>query len=90
MKIKADVILATDRLDENQRAHPSWPKSAQHYPEEFVRQNKSRLRTLSLENGKLLPKSQVFQKQVAARAKQSSKENSHKPQWAQYEISFTC
>jgi hypothetical protein len=35
---------------------------------------------LSLENGKLLPKSQVFQKQVAARAKQSSKENSQEPQ----------
>ena len=67
-------------LDENQHAHPSWPKPAQHHPEEFVKRNKSRLRTLLLENGKLLPKSQVFQKQVAARAKQSSKENSQEPQ----------
>lgn len=35
---------------------------------------------LSLENGKLLPKSQVSQKQVAARVKQSSNENSQEPQ----------
>jgi hypothetical protein len=67
-------------LDKDQRLLPSWPKPAQHHPEEFVRRNKSRLRTLLLENGKLLPKSQVFQKQVAARAKQSSKENSQEPQ----------
>jgi hypothetical protein len=68
------------RLDESQHAHPSRPKPAQHNPEQFVSKGKSRLRTLSLENGKLLPKSHVFQKKVAARAKQSSKENSQKPQ----------
>jgi hypothetical protein len=77
-------------LHEDQRALPSRPKPPQHNPEQFVTKGKSRLRTLSLENGKLLPKSQVFQKQVAARAKQSRKENSQEPQEAQHEISFTC
>jgi len=44
-------------------------------PEEFVRQSKPGLRMLLFENTELLPKSKIFQKQIAARAKESSKEN---------------
>jgi hypothetical protein len=77
-------------LDENQSPVPMSPEPPQHHPEQFVRQSESRLRMLLLENGKLLPKSQIFQEQVAARAKKSSKEYSQEPQMAQHEISFTC
>jgi hypothetical protein len=37
---------------------------------------------LLLENGKLLPKSQVFQEQAAARAKKTSSKYSQEPQKA--------
>jgi len=45
---------------------------------------------LLLENGELLPKSQVFQKEVAARTKKPSKDNSQGPQVAQHQINFAC
>ncbi|MGD0481632.1 MAG: hypothetical protein ABSA42_15770 [Terracidiphilus sp.] len=48
------------------------------------------MRMLLLENGKLLPQNQVFQKQITARANQSRIENGKEPQMAQLETSFTC
>jgi hypothetical protein len=40
------------------------------------------------ENAKLLPKSKVFDEQVAARAKEASGHDRQKPQQAQHETSF--
>jgi hypothetical protein len=40
------------------------------------------------QDSKLLPKRQVFQQQVAARAKELSYQDSQKPQQAQHEISL--
>jgi hypothetical protein len=44
---------------------------------------------LPFENAKLLPKSEVFQEQVAARAKEASGHDRQKPQQAHHENSFT-
>jgi hypothetical protein len=57
------------RLDKNQRLLPSRPEPPQHNPEEPIRSSKSRLRTSLPQDRKLLPERQVFQQQVAARAK---------------------
>src|ERR1035438_27060 len=59
------------RLDKDQCPPPANPEPLQHHPEEFVRQSKPRLRMLLFENTELLPKSKIFQKQIAARAKES-------------------
>jgi hypothetical protein len=67
------------RLDEDQWPPPANPEPLQHHPEEFVRQSKPRLRMLLFENTELLPKSKIFQKQIAARAKESSKDNNKEP-----------
>jgi hypothetical protein len=56
------------RLDEDQRPSPSRPKPPQDHPEQFVRRSESRLRVLLFQDSALLPKGQVFQHQVAARA----------------------
>jgi hypothetical protein len=40
-------------------------------------------------NAKLLPKSKVFEEQVAARAKEASGHDRQKPQQAHHETSFT-
>src|ERR1019366_5216522 len=52
--------------DQGQCTLPSWPQSAQHNPEEFIRACQSRPRTIPPQDPNLLPKSQVFQEQVAA------------------------
>jgi hypothetical protein len=44
---------------------------------------------LPFENAKLLPKSKVFEEQVAARAKEASGHDRQKPQQAHHETSFT-
>jgi hypothetical protein len=78
------------RLHEDQCPAPAFPEPLQHDPEQFVGSSKSRQRKLLFENTELLPKSQVFQEQVPARAKEPSKENNHELQQAQHETSFTC
>lgn len=78
------------RLDENQYLLPPRPEPPQHHPEQFVRKSEPRLRILLFQDGKLLPKSQVFQKQVAAGAKESGKQDRQKSQQVQHEISLTC
>ena len=55
------------RLNEDQCPLPSRPKPSKHHPEHFVGSGKLRLRVLLFQNGKLLPKGQVFQEEVAAR-----------------------
>jgi hypothetical protein len=64
------------RLDENQRLLPSTPDTPQQHPEQFLRGNKARLRMLSAQNGELLPKSQILQQKIAARAKEVGRKNS--------------
>ena len=59
------------RLDEDQRPFPSRPEPPQDDPEQFIGSGKPRLRMSPFQDGKLLPKRQVFQEQVAARAKSS-------------------
>jgi hypothetical protein len=83
---------ASDRLwlNEDQCPLPSWANLPQHYPEPSISSGKSRLRMPPLQNRKLLSKSQVFQQQFAAGAKEARKENSKEPQQAQHESSFTC
>ena len=56
------------RLDQDQCASPSRPKSSKHHPEQFVRSGKPRLRMALSQNHKLPPERQVFQKKIAARA----------------------
>jgi hypothetical protein len=70
------------RLDKNQCPLPAGPMPPQHHPEQLVAHRKSRMRMRSLENAELLPKSRVFQDQIAARANQSRKEDNHEPQQA--------
>src|ERR1019366_4664261 len=77
-------------LDENQSPVPMSPEPAQHHPEQFVRKSKPRLRMLLFQDGELLSKSQIFQEQFAARAKEVSTYDRQKPQQAQHETSLTC
>ena len=77
-------------LDENQSPVPMSPEPAQHHPEQFVRKSKPRLRMLLFQDGELLSKSQIFQEQIAARAKEASTYDRQKPQQAQHETSLTC
>jgi hypothetical protein len=44
---------------------------------------------LQLQDGKLLPKHQVFQEQVVARAKEANRQNREKPKQAQHGVGFT-
>jgi hypothetical protein len=55
------------RLDENQCRFPSRPKPPQHHPKQFIWIGKPGLWMPPFENRELLPKSQVFQEEVAAR-----------------------
>jgi hypothetical protein len=59
---------------------PSTPEPPQGYPEQSVRSSKSRLRTSFAQDRKLLPKRQVFQEEIPARAKESGSGNEQKPQ----------
>ncbi|MGD0734483.1 MAG: hypothetical protein ABR976_05020 [Terracidiphilus sp.] len=69
---------------------PSRPKPPQGHAKQFVSSRKARLRMLLSQNCELLPKSQVFQEQIKARAKESLGKNRQKPQQAQHGPSFTC
>jgi hypothetical protein len=66
--------------DKDQRLFPSTPEPPQGYPEQSVRSSKSRLRTSFAQDRKLLPKRQVFQEEIPARAKESGSGNEQKPQ----------
>jgi hypothetical protein len=63
------------RLNENQCLLPSTPERPQDHPEQSVRNSKSRLRMPLPQNRKLLPKREIFQKQVAARANRFNKQD---------------
>jgi len=76
------------RLNEDQCPTPASPQPPQHHPQQFVSSSKSRPRMLPFENAKLLPRSKVFEEQVAARAKEASGHDRQKPQQAQHETSF--
>jgi hypothetical protein len=66
-------------LDKDQRSLPPRPQATQHHPKESIRGVESLLRMLSLQNDELLPQRQIFQDQIAARAKTSSEANDHEP-----------
>jgi hypothetical protein len=76
-------------LDENQRLPPSTPEPPQDHPEQFIWGIKPRRRTPLFQDGELLPKSQIFQEQITARAKKTRKKNSLEPQQAQHKTSLT-
>jgi len=61
------------RLDEDQGLFPIRPELPQDHPEHLVRSGKPRLKVLLFQNGKLLPKGQVFQEEVAARTTKPNK-----------------
>ena len=73
------------RLNEDQCLFPSRPEPLQYHPEPFIRNGKVRMRGLSLQNRKLLAKSQIFEEQVAAGTGRSGKQNEQKPQQAGHE-----
>jgi len=52
------------RLNKDQQTFPFRPTPPQGHPEQLVACRESRLRMLSLENGQLLPKSQVLQSRL--------------------------
>jgi hypothetical protein len=76
-------------LHKNQRLPPPVPNPPQNQPEHFVGTSEPRLRTPQFQNGQLLAKRQVFEKNFAARAKRSSKEADQEPQHAEHESSFS-
>src|SRR5580698_1126801 len=71
------------RFDENQRPPPSRPYASQHHPKQSIRSRNPWLRTPTFPNGKLLPKSQIFQEQIAAGTGSSENQGRKKPQQAQ-------
>jgi hypothetical protein len=73
------------RLDKNQCLFPSGPESPQYHPEQFVRSGKPWLRVSIFQNGKLLPKSQIFQEQIATSTDRANKQNEQGPEQTQHE-----
>jgi hypothetical protein len=77
------------RLDQDQHPLPFRPEPPQDHSKQFVRSGKPWLRMLLFQNCELLPKSKVFQEQIAARVKESGCKYGQKSRQAQHEISFT-
>jgi hypothetical protein len=73
------------RPHENQRTLPSIPEPPQDHPEQFVRDSKPRLWVPPFQNSELLPESQIFQQQLAARVKESDSQNKEKHQETEHE-----
>jgi len=71
-------------LDEDQRALPFRPEPPQDHPEQLVGGGDLRARMPLLQTEKLLAESQVLKQQVAARAKNTDKEDNYEPQQAQH------
>src|ERR1019366_4088665 len=67
------------RLHENQRLLPFGPEARQSRPEQPIRRGKARPRASLLQNGKLLPKGQILQEQIAAGTEGSSSQYEQKP-----------
>jgi hypothetical protein len=55
------------------------PEPSQQHPEQSRRGDKPRLRMLPFQDSELLPKSQIFQQKVVARAKESGNQNRQEP-----------
>jgi len=72
---ESDTVPANERLrlDENQRLLPSRPEPFKRHPEQSIGSGKSWLRTSLPQESKLLPKRQVFQKQVAVRTEEADR-----------------
>lgn len=54
------------RLNEKQRTHPARPEPSQDHPEQLIGRRKPRLWMISLQDGELLLKRQVFDDQITA------------------------
>jgi hypothetical protein len=76
-------------LHKNQRSLPFGPEARQGCPEQPIRRGKARPRASLLQNGKLLPKGQVLQEQIAAGTEGSGSQYEQEPQQAQHEASLT-
>src|ERR1017187_658703 len=86
VQCEAGSVPTNDRLrpHENQRLLPPRPESSQHHPKQFVRSGKPDLRAPSFQRPELLPKSEIFQEQIAARTKRPCSHNEQKPQQVQH------
>jgi hypothetical protein len=64
-------------------------RTPQNYPEQFVMASKSRLRVLPFQDGKLLPKCQVFQEEIAARTTRLNDQIEQELQRTEHELVVT-
>lgn len=71
-------------LHNRERGVPAAPKLAHDDPKQLVGCREMRTRLLARENGELLPKCQVFQKQATTRADRSNKQKEQEPQRAEH------
>jgi len=62
IRFESGTVPANDclRLDEDQRLLPSRPEPFKHHPEQHIENSKSRLWMSLLQDGKLLPESQIL------------------------------
>jgi hypothetical protein len=91
VQLEAGAMPANDRLwlHENQCSLPSRPEPSQHHPEHLVGDGKTDVSTLPLQHPELLPESEIFEKQIAARMDGSDSQYKQEPQQAEHEASLT-
>ena len=87
IQLEPRLVPANDglRLDKDQCPLPSRPEPLQDHPEQLVASSKSRLWALPLQDAKLLPQRQVFQKQVTSRTGKANEQDEQKPQRTRHE-----
>src|ERR1035437_1954220 len=86
-QLEPRLVPANDglRLDKDQCPLPSRPEPLQDHPEQLVASSKSRLWALPLQDAKLLPQRQVFQKQVTSRTGKANEQDEQKPHRTRHE-----
>jgi len=77
------------RLNENQCLPPPEPEAPQYHPEKSVGNSKPRMRTPPFQDSKLLPESQILQKEIAARTKEHDHWNKQQLHQAKHARSCT-
>ena len=77
------------RLNENQCLPPPEPEAPHYHPEKSVGNSKPRMRTPPFQDSKLLPESQILQKEIAARTKEHDHRNKQQLHQAQHARSCT-
>jgi hypothetical protein len=91
IRFESGAVPAHNRLwlDKDQCLFPSRPEPFQYHPEQSVENSKSWLRMCPPQDRELLPKRQVFQKQIASGAKELGCQNRQRPQWVEHETLFS-